>query len=329
MPKFSIIIPVKSINDYVRESVPYVQALSAHSWELLIIPNNRETNEWPKDKRISIIDSGRVGPADKRDLGAKKASGDILVFLDDDSYPEPDILEVADSYFNNSDVVAIGGPAITPPTNSFWQKVSGAVFLSIFSGGLPERYIPFGKVKEVEDWPSVNLMVRKKDFLAVGGFNSTFWPGEDTLLCLNLIQNTRKKILYIPHLKVWHHRRSGLFAHIKQVGAYGMHRGFFVKKYPKTSRKIIYFLPSAFLLFFIFTLIILLFFNYRLDYIILLKTGWIFYIMAMLKVFYDVNRHETIMISVTSVIYTFLTHLTYGAMFIKGLLIKNIKSKLR
>ena len=72
MPKFSIIIPVKSINDYVRESVPYVQALSAHSWELLIIPNNRETNEWPKDKRISIIDSGRVGPADKRDLGAKK-----------------------------------------------------------------------------------------------------------------------------------------------------------------------------------------------------------------------------------------------------------------
>ena len=223
-----MIIPVKSINDYVRQAVPYIQSLIAHEWELLIIPNSLEENEWAEDKRISIIESGKVGPADKRDLGAKKCSGDILVFLDDDSYPEPNILEIASNYFNSTDIVAIGGPAITPPSNSFWQKVSGAVFLSKFSGGSPERYIPFGCVRAVDDWPSVNLMIRKEDFLRVGGFNSSFWPGEDTLLCLNLIKNTSKKILYIPHMIVWHHRRSGLFQHLKQVGAYGMHRGFFL-----------------------------------------------------------------------------------------------------
>ena len=71
MSKFSIIIPVKSINDYVRETVPYIQALTRYEWELFIIPNNMENNEWQEDGRVTILDSGRVGPADKRDLGAQ------------------------------------------------------------------------------------------------------------------------------------------------------------------------------------------------------------------------------------------------------------------
>ena len=74
----------------------------------------------------------------------------------------------------------------SPPHDDFWQKVSGAVFLSRFSGGAPERYLSVGPVKEVEDWPSVNMMVRKADFLAIGGFDSPYWPGEDTKLCLDL-----------------------------------------------------------------------------------------------------------------------------------------------
>ena len=31
-PRFSIIIPVKEINDYVRETVPYIQALDSDNW---------------------------------------------------------------------------------------------------------------------------------------------------------------------------------------------------------------------------------------------------------------------------------------------------------
>jgi len=136
---YTIIIPVKTINDYVRETVNYIQKLTKHEWELLIIPNDIETNEWQDDKRIKVIQSGDVGPADKRDLGAKQAVGEILVFLDDDSYPEANLLEVATKYFTDSDVIALGGPGVTPPSDSFWQRVSGAVFLSRFTGGAPER----------------------------------------------------------------------------------------------------------------------------------------------------------------------------------------------
>ncbi|MDH5573155.1 MAG: glycosyltransferase, partial [Gammaproteobacteria bacterium] len=212
---FTIIIPVKSINEYVRETVPYVQKLMNQQWELIILPNDIEPDEW-NDSRIRIIASGNVGPAKKRDMGAESANGNVLVFLDDDSYPEKNLLDVAAVHFIDSSVTAIGGPAITPPHDTYWQKVSGSVFLSRFSGGAPERYIPIGRVKEVDDWPSVNLMVRKNDFLNIGGFNSPYWPGEDTKLCLDLIK-TGKKILYVPDLIVWHHRRAGFAAHLKQV----------------------------------------------------------------------------------------------------------------
>ena len=39
MKSFSIIIPVKEINDYLRESVPYLMGLDYEDFEILIVPN--------------------------------------------------------------------------------------------------------------------------------------------------------------------------------------------------------------------------------------------------------------------------------------------------
>ena len=326
MLKFSIIIPVKSINDYVRETIPYIQALKVFDWELFIIPNDLESNEWPEDERISIIKSGYVGPADKRDIGAQKASGNILVFLDDDSYPKSNLLEVANKHFISPDIIAIGGPGITPSSDSFWQKVSGAVFLSKYTGGTPERYVSIGTEKEIDDWPSVNLMVRRDAFLAVGGFDCQYWPGEDTKLCLKL-KNTGKRLIYEPQMIVYHHRRAGLGKHLKQVGASGLHRGFFAKKYPETSFKLKYFLPSLFAIFFVATIPIFL---YKDIVFLSIIFGWFIYVIILIKGYFDILKYENLLVSSVSLIYVFPTHLYYGVNFIYGYFLKkNLKSKLR
>jgi glycosyltransferase involved in cell wall biosynthesis len=313
--KFSIIIPFKAINAYVRETVPYVLKLNDADWELILVPNEAMTSEWPDD-RIRVLASGRVGPGAKRDLAAKTARGEILVFLDDDSYPRADLLNEARSHFADPGVVALGGPGITPPQDGFWQRVSGAVFLSKLSGGAPERYVPVGGVREVQDWPSVNLMVRREDFLASGGFNTAYWPGEDTKLCLELIKKTGRKILYVPDLVVWHHRRAGLFGHLKQIGAYGLHRGFFVKAYPETSRKLAYFAPSALVLFTALSL-----FAWRLPVPMrpLIALGWGIYSLVLGKAFIDFMAYEKLPVALCALSYTICTHLVYGARFIQGL----------
>ena len=326
MPKFSIIIPVKEVNDYVRETVPYIQTLDLDIWELIIVPNNTDQNEWKDDKRVSFIASGRVGPADKRDLAAKIAKGEILVFLDDDSYPQSDLLSVATKYFDDESVSAIGGPAITPESDSYWQKVSGAVFLSRLTGGNPERYTPVGHAKEVDDWPSVNFMVRKSDFLAVGGFDSPFWPGEDTHLCLKLVQMT-KKIVYAPELIVCHHRRSGLLRHMKQVGAYGLHRGYFARRLPETSLKAKYFAPSA-----ILCLVTASMFSALLPELLKKSVfmGLTVYLIGLIVGSISVARLTTIKIALGAIPFIALTHLSYGFRFLQGYLkTGSLVSKLR
>lgn len=324
--KFSIIIPVKAINDYVRETVPHIQCMQNPNWELFIVPNEDCPNEWAVDSRISILSSGRLGPADKRDMAATRASGDILVFLDDDSYPEQRLLDVAEKHFLDTEVVAIGGPGITPPHDTFWQKVSGAVFLSKFSGGAPERYLPIGKVREIRDWPSVNLMVRRLDFLFIGGFSSRYWPGEDTKLCLDLIQKTQKKILYVPNLIVWHHRRAGFLAHLRQVGGYGLHRGHFARCYPETSRRLVYFMPSVF---FLFTGVSLLapWMPSQIKTTIFL--GWFAYITVILLAFSSFMKTQKLSVSLCALSYIPFTHLFYGIRFIQGFFTKNLVSRLR
>lgn len=314
--KFSIIIPFKEINGYVHESVPLILGLTAPDWELILVPNEPLQSEW-HDKRVRVLPSGSVGPAPKRDMAAKAARGDILVFLDDDSYPRADLLDVAAPYFEDKNVVAIGGPAITPPHDSFWQRVSGAVFLSRLSGGAPERYVPVGGVRDVQDWPSVNLMVRRAEFLSVGGFDTAHWPGEDTKLCLDLIKKTGMRILYVPQLVVWHHRRSGLLSHLRQVGGYGLHRGFFAKKYPQTSCKPAYFMPSVFVLFSVASGFVGLM-PPPVGALVIL--GWGAYGLALAKALVDFMRHENPAVAICALWYTICTHFVYGTRFLQGLL---------
>ena len=325
MRSVTVIIPVKKINNYVRETIPHLLALDYTDFDIIIFPDVPADESFPK---TTIVATGSMGPAEKRDLAIKYAMGDIIAFIDDDAYPKRDWLKNAVHHFDDPNVGAVGGPAVTPPSDSFLQRVSGAVFLSKLGGGFPERYWPLGGIREVDDWPSVNLLVRKDIFKQVGGFNSEYWPGEDTKLCLDIIK-LGKKIIYNPDVFVWHHRRKGLIKHLRQVGRYGLHRGFFARKYPETSRKLQYFIPSLFVLFLFSSAIV-----YALNITTLERFFYyssIGYFLALAVGFFQILQKErNIAVSTISTAYIFLTHVWYGIKFLQGyLLTGDLKSKLR
>ena len=137
-----IIIPVKEINNYIYEAIPEILSLDYENFGIIIFPDTFDGDEYltiRKTNKLRIISTGNIGPAQKRDLALKYSDADIFAFLDDDAYPRRDWLKNAVKHFENPDIAAVGGPAITPPNNSFYQRVSGAVFLSKISGGNPER----------------------------------------------------------------------------------------------------------------------------------------------------------------------------------------------
>jgi hypothetical protein len=293
-------------------------------FEILVYSDILGLESWD---RTRIVETGKMGPAAKRSLAIRDALGEILIFIDDDAYPGIDFLDILDSDFVNLEISAVGGPAVTPRDDDFWQKVSGAVYLSALSGGVPERYAPVSGKRFVDDWPSVNLSIRKEDFARIEGFNSDFWPGEDTKLCLDIIDRLKKKILYDPGLVIFHHRRKGLSKHLKQVGGYGLHRGYFAKTYPKTSLRLKYFVPSFFLLFVVVGGI-LSFYSHLIAYLYLLC--WIIYVLALVKASLDIYKQEkNPLVIANSIYYIFFTHLVYGFRFLQGLITIKLKSKLR
>jgi len=325
--KFSIIIPFKSWSSYLDECLCFIKGLSVTNYEVILLPD--DFLSLPKeyiDLPIQVIPTGEVNPAIKRDIAAKKAVGEFLAFIDDDAYPKADWLSVAHDFFMQyPDVGAIGGPAITPRNDPYWARVSGAVFLSWMSGGNPERYVPCLPCRKVEDWPSVNLIVRKDVFLKVGGFGSQYWPGEDTLFCMKLIEQANCKIMYVPDVIVWHHRRTGLSKHLRQIGNYGLHRGFFARKFPKTSRRFKYFLPSAWVLFCVVGMVFSIFFKLSgFLYIV----GWIIYTIALGISWRDIKKYEPTNIALGAIPYIFITHIWYGVRFAVGLTRSELKSSL-
>lgn len=319
-PKVSIIIPVIAINNYIRESIPKILELDYSNYEIIIIPDlPDEKCSWPKTR---IIPSGKVGPAEKRDMSLICAKGEILAFLDDDAYPERDWLIKAIRHFKNNKVAGVGGPAMTPSHDGVLQKVSGAVFESYVGGAKArDRYLPIGKRKEVDDWPTVNLLVRKDVFKQVGGFDNTYWPGEDTKLCLD-IKKAGFKLIYDPKAIVYHHRRSDLLKHFKQIGNYALHRGYFAKIYPETSRKPFYFAPSLFDLYLIALVILTSLHAYSLTayYLPLLVYCLLLIIDGLIISF----RWRNPLVGLLTIPMILLTHIWYGIKFIQGLLVKKL-----
>jgi len=244
-PMVSIVIPVRTLTPDLRETLTKLRDLDYPNFEVLVFTDGPVAEAFPK---TTFISSGVPTPAEKRNLALKYARGEIIAFLDDDSYPDPAWLREAVPYFADSQVGGVCGPGVTPPSDGLLEQASGKVFgswLASYKAILRYRACP---KTEVDDFPSVNLLVRSSDFRQVGGFIEGFWPGEDTKLCLDLTKGLGKKIIYDPKVLVWHHRRALFKDHLKQVWRYANHRGYYSKIFPETSRRLIYLVPSLFVL---------------------------------------------------------------------------------
>ncbi len=246
-PRFSIIVACPGDSVVLRRLIDALMRQTYRNFEVLFLPDRLLVRP-EANYRFRILATGGVRPAKKRNMGALAASGEILVFIDDDAYPEPEWLANAAARFTDPAIDALGGPGLTPPDDPLAAQLSGIVFASpLVSGNFRYRYFIQGPLRKVEDFPSCNLFVRKTAFDAIRGFREDFWPGEDTLLCADL-QRAGYTLWYDPRVVVWHHRRPLFGPHLRQVGRYALHRGYFARRIGLNSRRISYLLPALFVL---------------------------------------------------------------------------------
>lgn len=196
---------------------------------------------------MHIVPSGAVLPNRKRQVAAEASGSEILAFIDDDAFADPEWLASAVRHFDDPDVVAAGGPAVTPTDDLPLQRASGAIFgAKIVTATTRHRYVAEAR-RDVDGLPSCNLLVRREAFLRDAEASVRFWPGEDILLCMFAARDGAR-IVYDPAALVFHHRRAIYGAHLRQVWSYGRFRGFFLRRLSMSRRNAVYAIPATFVL---------------------------------------------------------------------------------
>ena len=137
--KFSVIIPFKKSTSFLLECLESIVKQSYRNFEIILLPDGQKVQMLKLVQhdifRVRVIPTGQIGPAQKRDLGAKKAKGEILAFIDDDAYPDKDWLKSMVINFKDGNMAAVGGPGVTPADVSWQEQSSGWFAASPFGGG--------------------------------------------------------------------------------------------------------------------------------------------------------------------------------------------------
>lgn len=322
-PKVSIIIPLWVISDRFFSDLKKFDKLNYKNAELLVVSDKKV--DLPKlkkfDLKLILTGKKKTGPAEKRDIAIKKAKGSICAFIDDDAYPDKNWLKKSIIHFRLPSIAAVGGPGLTPREDGYWEQITGFVYGSFFCGGNAQYRFVKGKMQFVDDYPAYNLIVRKGVLQKVGGYGNHFYGGEDTFLCLKIVK-TGYKILYDPDALVFHHRRPLFLPYLKQIANIGKHRGYFAKRYPETSRKLFYFIPTIATICF-FILLLVSFFKWHIFEFFVISLVVVLVVSAV-----SVVKYSGIYNSILVALGIILTHLIYGLFFIKGLFAKSLEDRI-
>ena len=154
------------------------------------------------------------GPAKARNLGARLAKGDVVVFLDDDTIPTPTWLEEILKAFEKSSHAGIGGMTYNVKTKTLSEKLLHHV---------NHLHSPTDPVsQQVTFLVTVNAAFQKRVFEEIGGFDEDFkLPcGED----IDFGYRVRKKgytLGVAQNAVVLHHQRDTLKGMFKNWYLYG------------------------------------------------------------------------------------------------------------
>jgi glycosyltransferase involved in cell wall biosynthesis len=245
-PLVSVLVVAPELNDYGRRCLAALLALE-DDLEVIFVPDEPTTAAI--DPRVEVVPSGAdVTTGRKRQLGLERARGKYVALIDDDAYPHPDWLASALAVIEADDsIAAVAGPTLTPPDDSEMEKLGGRVYASPLVSG-PHRWrYAVTRPADVDDAPSVNLVLRRAEALAVGLDSDDRW-GEDTLVT-NALLRRGGRIRYEPRAIVFHSRRPLWVPHLRQLYRWSRHRSAYARQIGGNSLRPSYFAPSALVLF--------------------------------------------------------------------------------
>ncbi len=224
---FSVIVCTYRGGLTLAECLLSLTKINYPDYEVLLINDGADegvaeiTKGFPSIRYIEM-DHGGLSAA--RNLGAHEATGDVLVYTDDDCTADEQWLLYLAEGFAEGDFAAMGGPNISPKPVNLEQACVVA------SPGGPAHVLL--NDEQAEHIPGCNLAVKKEAFEAIGGFREEFWTaGDDVDFCWRL-QNYGYRIGFHGAAMVWHYRRFRIRDYLRQQAGYGRAEAMLIPRHP-------------------------------------------------------------------------------------------------
>ncbi|MFD1316506.1 glycosyltransferase [Namhaeicola litoreus] len=317
---FSLIIPVYNRKDELQELLHTVVNQNFNGqFEVIVIDDgsadpSKEVAIYFSDKlNLHYYFKENSGPGDSRNFGMKMAKGNYFIVLDSDCLLPENYLSTVSKVLEKNYTDAFGAPDTAHPSFSRIQKAINFSMTSfITTGGLRNEESKNRKFQ----LRSFNMGISKTVFEKTGGFANQY-IGEDIELTMR-IWNMGFTTQFIPDAFVYHKRRTNFRQFYKQTNNFGAARPILNELYPN-SKKITYWFPSFFVIFFIISMV-LFFFGIGLPLKIIL--GYL-----ILVLIDSTFENRSLLTGLLSIVSTLIQFFGYGIGFLRTMFRKKILSQ--
>jgi GT2 family glycosyltransferase len=209
--------------EYTKLCLTSLLATDHTPWELIVVDNGSTdgTQEWLETfaetagsagvTLKTVLNDSNAGCSTARNAGASRASGDKIVFMDNDvGLRSPNWLKIFSEKLDADDVNAVVGPKLVYPFEPYDIQCAGVAIspsgrVQFRGRGASREDKSFAVAGEMQCLISACFMVKRQAFEEADGFDEAFNPVEfeDFDLCYRIRSNGHK-VLYEPSVEMYH-----------------------------------------------------------------------------------------------------------------------------
>lgn len=324
-PTVSVVLPIKNEEKYIIDclnSLVY-QDYPKDRYEIIVVDDSSSDSSpnlimniqkdvelpkiiWMRNKGNGVVDAYKTG--------IDASSGDILVRFTAHLVGEPDTIRTLVQYLlkYSKEVVGVTTAYKIYKSDSFFSKAVVSILTSRM-GGWGTSHMNRKRVKTAIG--SAVLAIYKKSLNLIGGYPQ----GDDSELYV-LFKRKGLFVRYLLDQKVaYRYKHSGFFKHLKRMVIYGKIRARLTRKYPE-SFKIIHLAPTILVLLSILFFILNLSSNLMLSiYVVEFLLSSYFFLIIIQSILISFKQRTPMYLLLLPPLF-YLTHISYGLGFLRGLL---------
>lgn len=198
-----MIIPTVDRPGAAAKVAAMLERQTSRDFEIVVVDQSAAEDPALRNPRVNLVRIAERGLPNARNVGARRASGDILIFLDDDVEPDARLVECHARHYSDPRVMGVAGRIRGGYDEAPAGRAVGRLRrwdVKIF------RNFDCDTAGDVEHLPGGNMSMRRAVLEAVGGFDSSYGGssvGEETDFSLRVRAKLGKDVVFRFDPEAW------------------------------------------------------------------------------------------------------------------------------